>query len=63
MQKNVPVNFYLFADYGYPPYGTTMVTTTKFVTEHPDVVAPLRQGVAGGLEELPEGRSRSRPIS
>ena len=35
--KNVPVNFFLFADYGYPPYGTTMVTTTKFVTEHPDV--------------------------
>ena len=36
LEKNVPVNFFLFADYGYPPYGTTMVTTTKFVTEHPD---------------------------
>src|ERR1700691_1337765 len=27
MEKNVPVNFFLFADYGYPPYGTTIVTT------------------------------------
>jgi len=38
LEKNVPVNYFLFADYGYPPYGTTMVTTTKFVAEHPDVV-------------------------
>jgi NitT/TauT family transport system substrate-binding protein len=38
IEKGVPVNFYLFADYGYPPYGTTMVTTTKFLSEHPDVV-------------------------
>jgi NitT/TauT family transport system substrate-binding protein len=37
LEKNVPVKFFLFADYGYPPYGTTMVTTTKFVAEHPDV--------------------------
>jgi len=29
MQKGVPTNFFLFADNGYPPYGTTMVTTTK----------------------------------
>jgi NitT/TauT family transport system substrate-binding protein len=47
MQKNVPVNFYLFADYGYPPYGTTMVTTTKFVAEHPDVA---RRFVRASLE-------------
>jgi NitT/TauT family transport system substrate-binding protein len=47
MQKNVPVNFYLFADYGYPPYGTTMVTTTKFVSEHPDVA---RRFVKASLE-------------
>ena len=47
MQKNVPVNFFLFADYGYPPYGTTMVTTTKFITEHPDVA---RRFVKASLE-------------
>jgi NitT/TauT family transport system substrate-binding protein len=37
LQKGVPVKFFLFADDGYPPYGTTMVTTTKFITDHPDV--------------------------
>jgi NitT/TauT family transport system substrate-binding protein len=47
IQKNVPANFFLFADYGYPPYGTTMVTTTKFVTEHPDVA---RRFVEASLE-------------
>jgi NitT/TauT family transport system substrate-binding protein len=47
LERNVPVNFYLFADYGYPPYGSTMVTTTKFVAEHPDVV---RRFVKASLE-------------
>jgi NitT/TauT family transport system substrate-binding protein len=47
LQKNVPVNFFLFADYGYPPYGTTMVTTTKFVAERPDVA---RRFVKASLE-------------
>jgi NitT/TauT family transport system substrate-binding protein len=37
MQKGIPANFFLFADHGYPPYGTTMVTTTKLVAERPDV--------------------------
>jgi NitT/TauT family transport system substrate-binding protein len=37
LQKGVPVKFFLFADNGYPPYGTTMTTTTKFVAERPDV--------------------------
>lgn len=48
LEKNVPVNFFLFADYGYPPYGTTMVTTTKFASEHPDVVRRfVRASMAG----------------
>jgi NitT/TauT family transport system substrate-binding protein len=38
-QAGVPVKFFLFADDGYPPYGTTMVTTKPFVDKHPDVVA------------------------
>ena len=37
MQKGVPVKFFLMADYGYPPYGTTMVAQTKFAAERPDV--------------------------
>lgn len=47
MQKGVAVKFFLFADYGYPPYGTTMVTTTKFVAEKPDVA---RRFVKASLE-------------
>jgi NitT/TauT family transport system substrate-binding protein len=47
MQKNVPVKYFLFADYGYPPYGTTMVTTTKFITDRPDVA---RRFVKASLE-------------
>jgi len=47
LQKGVPVKFFLFADYGYPPYGTTMVATTKFVAEHPDVA---RRFIKASLE-------------
>jgi NitT/TauT family transport system substrate-binding protein len=47
MQKGVPVKFFLFADNGYPPYGTTMVATTKFVAERPDVA---RRFVKASLE-------------
>jgi NitT/TauT family transport system substrate-binding protein len=38
LQKGVPANFFLFADHGYPPYGTTMITTPKLVADRPDVV-------------------------
>jgi NitT/TauT family transport system substrate-binding protein len=38
-QQNEKVKFFLFADGGYPPYGTTIVTTQKMLTEKPDVVA------------------------
>ena len=47
LQKGVPVKFFLFADDGYPPYGTTMVTTTKFLADHPDVA---RRFVKASLE-------------
>jgi NitT/TauT family transport system substrate-binding protein len=55
LQKNVPVNFFLFADYGYPPYGTTMVTTTKFVTEHPDVAGRFVKASLEGWKSYLEG--------
>jgi NitT/TauT family transport system substrate-binding protein len=38
-QQGVPVKFFLFAHDGYPPYGTTMVTTRGFVENKPDVTA------------------------
>ena len=38
MKGNVPAKFFLFADEGYPPYGTTLVSTTGFVKSNPDAV-------------------------
>jgi NitT/TauT family transport system substrate-binding protein len=38
-QNGQKVNFYLLADSGYPPYGTTIVATKAFVDKNPDVVA------------------------
>jgi NitT/TauT family transport system substrate-binding protein len=38
-QQNEKVKFFLLADDGYPPYGSTIVTTEKMVAEKPDVVA------------------------
>jgi NitT/TauT family transport system substrate-binding protein len=39
MKQGVPVKFFLFANDGYPPYGTTIVTTKSFAEKHPGVVA------------------------
>lgn len=39
LKQGVKANFYLFADDGYPPYGTTIVTTHKAVADKPDLVA------------------------
>jgi len=41
------VNFFLFADDGYPPYGTTIVTMEKTIAERPEV---LRKFVAASME-------------
>jgi NitT/TauT family transport system substrate-binding protein len=38
-QKGEKVKFFLLADGGYPPYGSTIVTTEKMIAEKPDVVA------------------------
>jgi NitT/TauT family transport system substrate-binding protein len=53
--KNLPVNFFLFADYGYPPYGTTMVTTTKFIAEHPDVAQRFVKASLEGWKSYVKG--------
>jgi NitT/TauT family transport system substrate-binding protein len=47
LQNGVKTNFFLFADDGYPPYGTTMVTTTKLAAEKPDV---LKRFVRASME-------------
>jgi NitT/TauT family transport system substrate-binding protein len=46
-RQGVKVNFFLFADDGYPPYGTTIVTTQKLIQSKPDVV---RRFVRASLE-------------
>lgn len=38
-QQNEKVKFFLLADGGYPPYGSTIVTTEKMIADKPDVVA------------------------
>jgi NitT/TauT family transport system substrate-binding protein len=38
-QQNEKVKFFLLADGGYPPYGSSIVTTEKMIAEKPDVVA------------------------
>jgi NitT/TauT family transport system substrate-binding protein len=35
-KANEPANFYLFADVGYPPCGTTLVTTEHFLAKNSD---------------------------
>lgn len=37
-QQNEKAKFFLLADGGYPPYGSTIVTTEKMIAEKPDVV-------------------------
>ena len=37
-QKGVPVHFFLFAKEGYPPYGSTVVTTRKVLETRPAVL-------------------------
>lgn len=38
-KAGVKTHFFLFADDGYPPYGTTIVTMQKMVADKPDLVA------------------------
>ncbi|MCK1387602.1 ABC transporter substrate-binding protein [Bradyrhizobium sp. 21] len=38
-QQNEKAKFFLLADGGYPPYGSTIVTTEKMIAEKSDVVA------------------------
>ncbi|MGY4286511.1 NitT/TauT family transport system substrate-binding protein [Bradyrhizobium sp. LM2.7] len=38
-QQNEKAKFFLLADDGYPPYGSTIVTTEKMIADKPDVVA------------------------
>lgn len=49
---NVPAKFFLFASDGYPPYGTTIVTTTKVTTEKKDAVARFVKATMEGWKSF-----------
>jgi NitT/TauT family transport system substrate-binding protein len=38
-KNNIPVNFFLLHKYGYPTYGSTVITTTPFISKSPDMMA------------------------
>jgi len=44
---HVPVNFFLLAKFGYPPYGSTITTTQPFLAKNPSVA---RRFVAASME-------------
>jgi len=46
-KAGVKSNFYLFADYGYPPYGTTVVALDKTVAARAEV---MKKFVAASME-------------
>ena len=47
-KAGIKSKFFLFADDGYPPYGTTIVTQQKLVSEKPEVVAKfVRASIEG----------------
>jgi hypothetical protein len=55
-QAHVPVNFFLLAKYGFPPYGSSIITTRAFAAS-----AALRRRVDGRVAELsPRPRTRER---
>jgi NitT/TauT family transport system substrate-binding protein len=48
MQQGIPYKYFLFADDGYPPYGTTIVTTRRLIESKPDAVRRfVRASLAG----------------
>lgn len=47
------VKFFLFADEGYPPYGSTMVSTDGFIEKHPEATAAfVRASLEGWRDYL-----------
>jgi NitT/TauT family transport system substrate-binding protein len=52
-QSGVATNFFLLADQGYPPYGSTIITTRDFIRRRPDAVAAfVRASMLGWREYL-----------
>ncbi len=47
-KNNVPIRFFLFADYGYPSYSNTMATTADFLRANPDAIARFTRASVEG---------------
>lgn len=63
LKQGVPTRFFLFADDGYPPYGTTIVTQQKTVADRPDLVARfVRASIAGWKSYLANPAPANRLI-
>jgi len=50
LQQNEKVKFFLLADGGYPPYGSTIVTTETMIAGIP-MCGALREGIAEGWRD------------
>jgi NitT/TauT family transport system substrate-binding protein len=47
-KHGIKTKFFLFADDGYPPYSTTLVTTRPYMQKNPDVVAAFVKATMEG---------------
>lgn len=50
-QQGIKVNFFLLAEQGYPPYGTTIVGTKAFIDKNPDITARFVKATMEGWRE------------
>jgi NitT/TauT family transport system substrate-binding protein len=53
-KANMPVNFFLLAKFGYPPYGSTVITTQQFISKNPSVVKRFVQATMEGWKSYLE---------
>jgi NitT/TauT family transport system substrate-binding protein len=61
-EQNEKVKFFLLADGGYPPYGSTIVTTEKMVAEKPDVVARFVKASLEGWRDYMKDPARANAL-
>lgn len=50
-QQGMKVNFFLLAEQGYPPYGTTIVGTKAYIDKNPDITARFVKATMEGWRE------------
>lgn len=49
-QQGVPYKFFLYADYGYPPYGITLVTRNDVIADRPEIVEKFVRATIKGWQ-------------